>query len=126
MTVPAVIVYALPDPLECRTCECCGPTTSFSVSATLRLFCLPCVSYQCGNEPEQFLLFRAISLSEECPDLDLGNMSSRGRIGVVFDKDAPGIAITCEIPTVSIGAVVKLSDAQHGSSFRCDCRGGLS
>jgi hypothetical protein len=73
----------------------------------------PCVSYHCGHEPEQSLLIRPISLTEECSDLDLGNMSSRGRIGLVFDKHPPGIGIICEIPTVSIRAVIEFSDTQH-------------
>jgi hypothetical protein len=102
-------------PLGCRTSERCGPTTSFSVSAPpLLVFWRPCVSYQRGDEPEQSLLFRAISLTEECFDLDLGKKPARGPIGLVFDKHAPGIGITREVPAVSVRAVVKFSDIQHG------------
>jgi hypothetical protein len=67
------------------------------------------VPYQFGNEPKQCLLLRAISLTEGWSDLDLGNMSSRR-----FHKHATAIRITCKIPTVSIRAVVKLSDTGMG------------
>jgi hypothetical protein len=78
----------------------------FGFGAPLLLFWRPCVPYQRGDEPEQSLLFWAISLTEECSDLDLGNMPSRGPIGLVFDKHAPGIGIMREVPTVSVRAVV--------------------
>ena len=88
---------------------------SVSVSAPpVRLFWHPCVSYQCCDEPEQSVLFRPISLTEKCSDLDLGNMPSRRPIGLVFDKHVPGIGITREVPTVSVRTVVKFSDIQHG------------
>ena len=64
-------------------------------------------------------MLRTVALIEEHPDLDFGNMPAGGKVGLVFDEHAPGIGIACEVPSIPIGAVIKLSDILHRRPFGC-------
>src|SRR5215831_747801 len=63
---------------------------------------------QCADQLQQLLLFRAFALTEEHSDLDVGYVTSRWEIGLMFDEHLAGVRIAGEIPSIAVRAVIEL------------------
>jgi hypothetical protein len=75
---------------------------------------------QCSNQAQQFLLLWSVaSRDEKSSDLDVDDLATRGKIGLMPDEHPTGLGIAGEQPTIAVGAVVNLSGP---NGHRCDTR----
>ena len=62
-----------------------------------------------SNQAQERLMLGISPSAQKCPDLDIGQVTSRWGIRLMPDKYFPGARITAEKPPISIRAAVKLS-----------------
>jgi len=72
-----------------------------------------------SNQAQERLMLGISPSAQKCPDLDIGQVTSRWCIRLMPDKYFPGARITAEKPPISIRAAVKLSSL-HGHPFLPD------
>ena len=75
--------------------------------------------HQCSDQPQQSLLLRPRPLSQERPELDVGETPSGRRVGLVNNESVPVLRLPAKEPGVAIRAAVELSAIRHMGSHAC-------